>query len=509
MTALHPTRLTRRALLAGLFASGAGAALGGPSSTLRPVPRPGSVSAAQSALDARPALRTTAADLIREAGLDGQTGFAIRDVDGRGFLERVEADVQRPPASVTKAVTALYALETLGADHRFSTRVLATGPVEDGIVQGDLILAGGGDPTLATDDLVGLIADLRAQGITGITGRFVAWGGVIPGVKEIEPGQLDQLGYNPSLGGLNLNYNRVYFGWERSGSGYTVTMDGRSETVRPAVTMATVEIVDRSTPVYTYSEGNGVDQWTVARGALGNAGSRWLPVRFPAAYAGEVFAALAEDAGLTLPSVVVEDEAPEGEELARHDSEVLVEIVRGMLRYSTNLTAEALGMAATAAQEGAAQDLRSSAATMAEWAGRRAGIAPRFLDHSGLSDQNRIAAAEMATLLSADGVRAVLEPVMRGVAIVDDARRQIPNFPGSARAKTGTLNFVSALAGYAISGEGRVMAFAIFNYDPAAREVSKQSLDERPAGTAGFNGRAKRLQQKLVQRWLVLGDIGG
>ncbi|MCP6237338.1 D-alanyl-D-alanine carboxypeptidase, partial [Klebsiella pneumoniae] len=67
-------------------------------------------------------------------------------------------DPQRllPPASVAKALTALYALETLGEDHRFETRLLATAPVVAGRIDGDLILAGGGDPELSTDRLAEL-----------------------------------------------------------------------------------------------------------------------------------------------------------------------------------------------------------------------------------------------------------------------------------------------------------------------------------------------------------------
>ena len=54
------------------------------------------------------------------------------------------ANTRLPPASVGKTITALYALEHLGAGYRFSTRVQATGPVKDGVLRGDLVLVGGG-----------------------------------------------------------------------------------------------------------------------------------------------------------------------------------------------------------------------------------------------------------------------------------------------------------------------------------------------------------------------------
>ena len=66
------------------------------------------------------------------------------------MIEQIDGDVALPPASVTKAVTALYALDALGGAFRFITRLFATGPIEAGILRGDLILAGGGEKEIVT-----------------------------------------------------------------------------------------------------------------------------------------------------------------------------------------------------------------------------------------------------------------------------------------------------------------------------------------------------------------------
>ena len=504
------TRLTRRALLTGGAAFVAGAAVAGPPQTLRPTARPVISSGTPPLPEGiRPVVRQSAVDLIAAAGLAGQVGFVIADHATGAILESVDASAGRPPASVTKALTTLYGLETLGADHRFATRVLATGPVVEGVLDGDLILAGGGDPNLVTDELATLAASVAAAGVTRVTGRLLVWGGGLPGVKEIEPGQLDQLGYNPALGGLNLNYNRVFFEWARTGTAYTVTMDARSETRRPAVKTARIRVVDRAQPVYTYVEGPGVDEWTVAQGALGKAGSRWLPVRFPTMYAGEVFHTLAREAGITMPVPQEIADLPAGQEVARFESVPLREMLRDMLLYSTNLTAESVGMSATSRRKGEAQALTASAQSMAVWFKDRAGIAPHLADHSGLSDANRVSAGQMVALLNADAVEPQLHPLMKSIAMVDAKRKAIPDFPAQVRAKTGTLNFVSTLAGYLVTDSGRTLSFAIFAYDPGAREASLSSLDEQPAGAAAFNGKAKSLQQDLLQRWAVLGRISG
>jgi D-alanyl-D-alanine carboxypeptidase/D-alanyl-D-alanine-endopeptidase (penicillin-binding protein 4) len=133
-----------------------------------------------------------------------------------------------PPASVAKTFTALYALDRLGADHRFETRLLATGPIRGGRLDGDLILLVGGDPVLDTDDLADMAAALVAQGVRQIGGRFLVSGGGLPSVTTIDPSQPIHVGYSPAVSGLVLNYNRVHFEWKRTAGGYHITMDARA-----------------------------------------------------------------------------------------------------------------------------------------------------------------------------------------------------------------------------------------------------------------------------------------
>ena len=85
-------------------------------------------------------------EIIARAKLDGTVGFCVSDAATGEGLESHDAEIGLPPASVAKALTSGYALAHLGPDHRFETRVLVTGAVTDGVVQGDVILAGGGDP---------------------------------------------------------------------------------------------------------------------------------------------------------------------------------------------------------------------------------------------------------------------------------------------------------------------------------------------------------------------------
>lgn len=93
--------------------------------------------------------------------------------------------------------------------------------------------------------------------MTRVMGRFLCWRGALPYAEEIEPSQLDHLGYDPAVSGLNLNYNRVHFEWRRVSGNWQTTMDARTDDRVPPVSMARVRIVDRGSPVFATS---GPDQ---------------------------------------------------------------------------------------------------------------------------------------------------------------------------------------------------------------------------------------------------------
>ncbi len=509
-------RVTRRAVLGGAMAAFAQAALAeGPLVSLRPVARPVAAAGGSAAVPpGRPMSREDAglvvphlaplAEVVAAAGLGGITGVCVADMRTGTILEELDGGVPMAPASVAKAMTAMYAREALGPEYRFRTRVVATGPVVDGIVQGDIVLAGGGDPVLVTDDLAEIARRLRAAGVRGATGEFGVWGGALPFQARIDEGQLEHLGYNPSVSGLNLNFNRVYFEWLPSGGGWQVSMDARSDLYRPPVTMATMEIVDRELPVYTYADGGGVDRWTVARGALGEGGSRWLPVRYPAIYAGEVFRSFAVAEGVDLSAPVEVEAEPMGEVVALWESAPLDVLLADMLEYSTNLTAEVMGLSASLARGLRPVTLEQSAAAMDRWAREELGVELSLRDHSGLGGDSRVAAREMV-LAMVTGGRSI-GGLLKHIVLTDEEGEALATPPGVVVAKTGTLNFVSCLAGQIAAGGGggqSHLAFAIFSAEPDRRAEAIADGDEVPPGSREWASRARRLQQVLLQRWAV------
>ena len=179
-------------------------------------------------------LRADPASAIAGARLGATVGFAALDLDSGAVLASRDAGVPMTPASTLKIVTALYALDRLGPTHRFATRVLQDGDT--------LILAGGGDPLLDSDDL----ADLAARTARAWQGqppaRFLVWGGALPHVARLDPAQDDYLPYNPTLSGMILNFNRVHLDW-RSGQ---MQLQARGRRQSPRAYGITIAGADRA-----------------------------------------------------------------------------------------------------------------------------------------------------------------------------------------------------------------------------------------------------------------------
>ncbi|MEZ5715230.1 MAG: D-alanyl-D-alanine carboxypeptidase/D-alanyl-D-alanine-endopeptidase [Paracoccaceae bacterium] len=474
-----------------------GALANAPAQSLRPVLRPGGGGSGAAAPAAAKAAVPAAEALIRAAGLGaGQVGFAVADARTGLMLEAHDGDLGQPPASVTKTVTALYALDVLGPGHRFTTDLIATGPVAGGVLQGDLVLAGGGDPTLDTDMLADMARRLKAAGVSRVSGDFKVWGGALPQLHEIDRDQPDHVGYNPAISGIALNFNRVHFEWKRGANGWVTAMDARSDRYRPEVGVAKMQIVNRDLPVYTYQEKNGAEYWTVASKALGKGGSRWLPVRQPEIYAGEAFRALAAAQGIAMGRPQAARALPAGKALVRQTSVELREVLRDMLKYSNNLTAEMVGLAATRARGGNPGSLRASAQTMNGWAAQALGMrGARLVDHSGLGEASRLTAADLTQALVRAHTEGTLKPILKKIDMRHDNGKVNKTHPIQVFAKTGTLNFVSGLAGYIVARDGTEMAFGdLRRRSEGPRPDQARRLRAAPGGARGWNKRAKQLQ---------------
>ena len=450
--------------------------------------------------------------LVARAALSGQTAFILTDLATGEVVEAHFPDLALPPASVAKAPTAFYALDRLGPDHVFETRLLADGPYKAGRIEGDLYLVGGADPEL---DTVGLdrIAEAAAKaGLRGAAG-FRVDESYLPSFEAIEPTQPNQANYNPAISALNLNFNRAHVTWNRVGANYRIAVEARAEGLSPPSEALKIRPVARtqSGGDFDYAVGDDVEIWSIRRGALGRKGMRWLPVRRVADYAGDVFRDLSLDHGLKLPKPKAGAAPKDAQVLVRLQSRPLASILRDMLDFSTNLTAEVVGLAATRAGGSAPATLAASAASMNAWAAAMAGPnAPqmRLLNHSGLSGASRVSPRGLTALFAAADKRAF--PLAAGGSLQlfdileerDLSVKGEPPLPADAlvRAKTGTLTFTSALGGYVDAGARR-FAFAIISAD-LARRGGAPPQSRRARGPGAWAKRARFLQVELLRSWI-------
>jgi D-alanyl-D-alanine carboxypeptidase/D-alanyl-D-alanine-endopeptidase (penicillin-binding protein 4) len=441
-----------------------------------------------------------AADGLENAAV----GYILFDPDSDRALEAQAADTPFIPASVAKLATAAAALALLGPDHRFTTRLLATGPMVGGTLRGDLILQGGGDPALATEGLLQMLGGLATAGLRRVEGRFLYDTALLPELAEIDAGQPWAAPYNTGVGALSLNYNRALLSWQRGAVGpevLTVADAGRlpldSVAVRPMAGGGGFPLLP-----------DGADRWLMAPPSVGTGESTaaWVPVARPGLAAATLFRRLAADAGITLPAPQV-GRAPAGAlVLAALDSLPLTELARGLLRHSNNLSAEVIGLAASRRLDPSAATLERSAALVQGWLTRqpmeRGGQAAgwsglRLANHSGLGTRSRATPRQMAALLRAGG------PALWDLLPGEEDGKALP---AGVHAKTGTLAYVKGLAGLLTAASGRRLGFVLFIADPQRRAALDAALDRRvtatpPEARVWATG-AGRLQSETLERWV-------
>jgi D-alanyl-D-alanine carboxypeptidase/D-alanyl-D-alanine-endopeptidase (penicillin-binding protein 4) len=156
------------------------------------------------------ALATVIEQAASEPGLEGAAiGLCVLDEVGE-VRAAFHADTAFIPASSLKTVTTATALELLGPDFRFETHLLTRTAPSNGVLEGDLVLRGGGDPLLSLKDLATWAANLHQQGLRRITGRVLGDGSLFSSSLYNDHWVWGDIGngYGSPVAGLNLEHNR-------------------------------------------------------------------------------------------------------------------------------------------------------------------------------------------------------------------------------------------------------------------------------------------------------------
>ena len=404
-------------------------------------------------------------------------GIAVVSLDDGRTVYEHDAGKLLLPASTAKLYTAAFALERLGADYRTHTDVLAAGDVRKGRLRGALVLRGRGDPTLAGEAWADqLAADVAAAGIErvddGIVGDDTAFEGPPIG-SGWEASDL-QAAYGAQTGALIVDENTM-----------TMTLDNDRVAVAPEGTPVTIARADAKTPLSLYrAPGSGTVH------VLGDVGATTarryrLSTPDPALTAARRLRVALERRGVRVDGeargVRWPVAAPTGRVVASWPSPPLVDILRPGLKRSQNLFLQSVFQLTGLEAEGKGSAEDRASAALAGWLGGR-GIGPSAAtleEGTGLSRHDLTTAGALVRLLV--GMDASpLASTWRGLLPVAGIDGTLANrMRGSAAesnvtAKTGSMSFVNALAGYVTTKHGQRLAFVILlnNYAPPARSAT-------------------------------------
>ncbi|MYR40715.1 D-alanyl-D-alanine carboxypeptidase/D-alanyl-D-alanine-endopeptidase [Streptomyces sp. SID5910] len=373
------------------------------------------------------ALADALGPLLDDPALGARRGAAVVDLTTGKRLYGVGAGTALTPASTTKIATAVAALAALGPDHRLTTRTALESDT------GELVLVGGGDPTLTARAHAGGQASLRAlaeQTAAALKKR---------GVREVT------LSYDTSL----------YAGAEMHPIGV-------NENLAPVTALMADEArTDDSTS-----------------GPAPRAND-------PAAEAARAFAGFLGGHGVKASAPGPSKATARAATLAAVSSPPLSALVERMLTNSDNDLAEALARH-TAVATGQRADFHGVSAALAARL-KGLGLPVRgavFHDGSGLDRTDRITADLLTALLAeaADPGRPELRPVLTGLPVAGFtgtlSGRYADGAAGLVRAKTGTLTGVNTLAGTVATPDGRLLAFAFLTSDTTDPQSAQTALDK-------------------------------
>lgn len=456
---------------------------------------------------------------------DAQWGALVVSLDTGDTLFAIEPDAPLIPASNAKLLTTAAALHVLGPEYRFRTWIMADGEIEDGVLQGDLVLYGTGDPGIS-DRYYGqkdevfqrLIDQLEDQGIRRVSGDLVADASFFPGPLRDPSWEARDLNEHFTAGVSALSYNENVVSFR-----IQAVEEGRPPLVETVPAHSALEIVNtaemtsgRARPRLAILRDDPLEPVRVEGRMVTGTRDVWrqMTVAVPADFVAASFRASLEERGIRLDgrNRSVSDESDSRIDrleapglgraaprvVATHVSRPLVEYLEVVNKESNNLFAELVFRAIGRAIEGDASPEASARAvrrTLAEIGVDTTGLVQ--IDGSGLAAGNLVSAgtlvdvvqrmsegplwAEFWSTLPRAGTRRELSRMYRTPAA------------GNLRAKTGTIDGVSSLSGMVRSEDGERLAFSLIVNDSPSQNRAKNLENRigarlasfrRPAGTA-------------------------
>ena len=404
------------------------------------------------------------------------------------------------PASVMKLVTTYAALELLGPAYTWATPVYIDGSINNGVLTGNLIIQGKGDPKLVLERLWLLLRRVQGLGIKTITGDILLDRSAFS-VAAQNPADFDAeplRPYNAAPDALLINYKSVVMsflpnpnaGWAAVSFEPPLANVQMQTSVPLAAGKSAVSSAEcgdyRSALMADFS-----DPFRISfKGSYpAGCGEKVWPIAYadPASYAERAVAGMWVEMGGKLLGRVRDGRAPTGlRSTFEATSPSLAEAIRDINKYSNNVMAQqlflSLSLNKTQSQNPSPASFEASRSALQGWWVARFGEQdmPVLDNGSGLSRQERVTPQGLARMLQTAFVSAAMPELMASLPItgVDGTLRRSRSrvSQGSAHLKTGSLRDATALAGYVHTPSGRrLVVVGIVNHPNAA--LARPALD--------------------------------
>jgi len=450
---------------------------------------------------------------------DARWGVLVVSLDSNDTLFAISPDSTLTPASNMKLLTTAASLHVLGPEYRFRTYLLSDGMVQNGVLRGDLVLYGTGDPGIS-DRFYGskdevfqrLIDQLELSGIHTIAGDVVADASFFPGPLRDpgwEPRDLNEH-FTAGVSALSYNENVVSFRIQAGPVGTrpeveTIPAHSALEVINTAEVVA-----GRARPRLAILRDDPLEPVRVQGRMTRGTRDVWrqMTVATPADFAGASFRVALEGRGITvegrnrtvtrpIDSVLRRVTAPAlglpgARILARHLSRPLPDYLEVINKESNNLFAELVFRAVGRVAEGVGSPEASALAVRGNLHAigvDTAGIVQS--DGSGLAENNRVSAGTFVEI-----IRGMSEgpywPEYWASLPQAGTRRELRRMyqtaaAGNLRAKTGTIEGVSALSGMVRSADGERLAFSVIVNDSPSQTRAKRVENLIGADLAAFH----------------------
>jgi D-alanyl-D-alanine carboxypeptidase/D-alanyl-D-alanine-endopeptidase (penicillin-binding protein 4) len=423
-------------------------------------------------------LPATVKQSLKQAGIPlSAVAVEVREVGARKPLLSLNAEQSMNPASTMKLLTTYAALDILGPAYTWKTEAWIDGELKDGVLQGNLVLKGYGDPKFTIEQFWLWLAELRARGLREIRGDLVLDRSYFE-LPPHDPAAFDNdpvRAYNVGPDALLLNFNTLRLRYLPDGDRMNVITEPPLDGIR---------LDNRLTP----QPARGCDGWddgvvvqpggdsvVLQGGYPGECGEREhnLSVMPHTRYIEAVFRALWKELGGTLHGKQREGIASAKAQLySTHRSEPLSSVIRDINKFSNNVMARQLFL--TLGANGSASIERSTQA-VSDWLSMRQLDFPELVleNGAGLSRKERISAAHLAQLLqhaAAHPLSAELQSSLPILGVDGSMKKRMKESRAASHAhlKTGTLEGVKTIAGY-VRTQDREWVVVFFINHPRAK----------------------------------------